>query len=261
MTDQRNNTMVACILAFIIVGAIGIGAASLFASNPNGWNFNWNPNINTPDWENTTTYAFDLTDASMPSTVTLNIDLDVGAVSVVFTDDATLVYDIEIIVPNATIELHGDPVVTYAADTIGLDYEVGGVNVTLGSGTTYVMDVDVITGAISVVLTANADVGDISLDTTTGAISLAMTSTVTLTGNVTFDLGTVTGGIEVVVALPSGVGGSFTGTTVTGGVDVTPTGWDEVSTDHYETSDYDTASQTLTIITSVVTGVIGAVLS
>ncbi|MHA1480797.1 MAG: LiaF domain-containing protein [Candidatus Thorarchaeota archaeon] len=257
---ERNNTMIACILAFIIVGAIGVGAISLWGGG-NGWDFNWNLDINVPDWENTTTYTFDLTDASMPATVTLNFDITVGAVSVVFTDDATLVYDIEVIVPNATIELHGDPVVTYTADTIGLDYEVAGVNVTLGSGTTYVMDVDVTTGAISVVLTADADVGDISLDTTTGAISLAMTSTVTLTGNVTFDLGTTTGGIDVVIALPSGVGGSFTGTSTVGGVDVNETGWDLVSTNHYETSDYDTASQTLTIITSVTTGAIGAVLS
>ncbi len=250
--------MVACILAFILVGAIAVGALTFLGNSSFNWGFgNWS----NPDWNNTTSFTFDRTETSMPTTVTLDIDITTGGISVVFDDNSTLLYQIDMEVPNATIEEHGNPTVTYAANTIGVDYEVAAVSVTLGNSASYVIDIDVITGAISIVIDANANVGDIDLTTTTGAISLTMTDTGTITGNATFDLDTTTGGIDIVIDLISSIGGSFRGSTTTGNVDVTNVGWTAISTNHYETSNYSTASQTLTITADVTTGNIDATLT
>ncbi|MHA1882402.1 MAG: hypothetical protein ACTSUO_05095 [Candidatus Thorarchaeota archaeon] len=255
---ERNNTMIACILGFIIVGAVAVGAITFLG----GSSFNWNlGDVSTPDWNNTTTFAFDRTETSMPTTVTLDLDIDVGAISVEFDDNSTLLYQIDLEVPNPTIETHGDPTVTYTTNTIGVDYEVALVNVTLGNSTSYVIDIDILTGAVSIVIDANAIVGDIDITTTTGAISLTMTDAATLTGDAAFDLDTTTGGINIIVDLQSGIGGSFIGASTVGSIDITPSGWTEISAGNYETSDYDTASQTLAITANVVTGSISAILT
>ncbi len=255
---ERNNTMVACILGFIIVGAVAVGAITFLSSSSMNWSFG-NPNF--PDWTNTTSFAFDRTETSMPTTVTLDLDIDVGAISVVFDDNSTLLYQIDIEVPNSALDDQGDPTVTYTTNTIGVDYEVAQVNVTLGNSTSYVIDIDITTGAISIVIDENAIVGDIDLTTATGAISLSITDAATLTGSPTFDLDTTTGGINLIVDLQSGIGGSFIGATTVGDVDVTPSGWTEISTGNYETSDYDTASQTLAITANIATGSISAILT
>lgn len=256
---ERNNTMVACILAFVIVGAVAVGGLLLLGTT----NWNFNPIITTPpnDWDEGELFEFELTDASMPATVTLNIDITTGGIQVLFIDDANLVYEISIWVPNATLEVHGDPTVEYATDTITVDYPTAGVNVTLGSGTTYVMDLDTTTGAIVIVLTSDANVGDIDIDVTTGGIDFTMTNDVTISGDLTFNLRTTTGAIAVNVGIPTDVGGRFTGSVTTGSVDVTPVGWSLISANHYETSNYDSASDTITIVTSTTTGGINAVLT
>jgi len=103
-----------------------------------------------------------------------------------------------------------------------------------------------------------AHVGDVSLDTTTGGISLQMSDDVVLLGNATFDLDTTTGGIDLTVDYPTGVGGSIECAVGVGGVDITATGWTQITSNHYETSDYDTAAQTLTIVAETTTGGIDA---
>ncbi len=255
---ERNNTMVACILAFIIVGAVAVGALFLLGTN----NLTWNPNFNTTgNWDDGELFEFELTDTSMPATVTLNIDIDTGGVQVLFIDDPELVYNISIWVPNATLEEHGDPTVGYASDTITVDYPVAGVNVTLGSGTTYVMGLATTTGGVEVILSSHANVGDIDIDVTTGGIHFVMTSGVNITGDLSFDFSTATGGIDIDVSIPTNVGGSFAGTVTTGSVDVTPVGWTLISQNHYETPNYNTASNTITIVTSTTTGGIDATLT
>jgi predicted membrane protein len=135
------------------------------------------------------------------------------------------------------------------------------VNITLGSGVNYTIDVAVTTGAISAVMGAGAHVGDVSLDTTTGAIDIISTDDVVLLGNATFDLSTTTGGIDIIVDYPSGVGGSISCAVNIGSVDITATGWTMITSNHYESSDYNTASQTLTITAGTTTGGIDALVT
>ncbi|MBY8997907.1 MAG: hypothetical protein KGD60_09255 [Candidatus Thorarchaeota archaeon] len=245
--NQRNTSMVVCIFAVIIVGAIAVGALSYYGTS---W-FNWS----SAD----TDFYFDAEVGATTGTVTLDIDLDVGGVSITFVDNASLLYDIEIVVQNTTLDTDGDPTVTFTSNTIGLVYTAAGVNITLGSGVNYTLDIDTTTGGISVALVDGAHVGDVSLTTEIGGITLAMTDDVVLLGNATFDLDSTTGGVSVVVDVPTGIGGSVEAAVGTGGVDITATGWTEITSNHYETSDYDTASQTLTVIIETTTGGITAI--
>ncbi len=239
--------MVVCIFAVIIVGAIAVGALSFYGTN---W-FNWSTA--------STDFHFDAEVGATTGTVTLDIDLAAGGVAITFVDDATLLYDIDIEVQNSTLERDGDPSVTFTSNTIGLEYTAAGVNITLGSGLNYTFDVDVATGGVDVELVDGAHVGDIAITAETGGITFEMTDDVVLIGNATFDLDTTTGGITIVVDLPTGVGGSVECATTIGGVDITATGWTQITSNHYESSDYDTASQTLTVIAEATTGGITAV--
>ncbi|MHA2395813.1 MAG: hypothetical protein ACXAC0_03850 [Candidatus Thorarchaeota archaeon] len=243
---QRNTSVVVCIFAVIVVGAIAVGALSFYG---NSW-FNWNPA--------TTDFNFDAEVGATTGTVTLDIDLTTGGVAITFVDNASLLYDIDIEVQNTTLEKDGDPTVTFTSNTIGLVYTAAGVNITLGSGVNYTLDIDTTTGGIAVELVDGAHVGDVSLTAETGGISLAMTDDVVLLGNATFDLDATTGGITVVVDLPTGVGGSVEAAVGLGGVDITATGWTQITSNHYESSDYDTASQTLTVVIETTTGGVSA---
>jgi hypothetical protein len=242
--------MVVCIFAVIVIGAIAVGALSYFGTS---W-FNWD--------NATTDFKFDVEVGATTGTVTLDIDLIAGGVSITFVDNASLLYDIDIEVQNTTLERDGDPTVTFTSNTIGLDYTAAGVNITLGSGVNYILDIHAIAGGIAVELVDGAHIGDVSLTAETGGISLAMTDDVVLLGNATFNLDATTGGISVVVDLPTGIGGSVEAdavAVVVGGVDITATGWIQITSNHYESSDYNTASQTLTVVIETTTGGIIAV--
>lgn len=240
--------MVVCIFAVLVIGAISVGLISYYGTN----NWNWNNNPATTD------FSFEAEVGTTNETVTLDIDITTGGVAIMFVDNESLLYKIDIEVLNTTLETEGDPTVTFLSNTIGLTYPTAGVNLTLGSGVNYTLDIDVTTGAIAVVLDLGAHVGDISLDTTTGGIFLSMTDNVVLQGNATFDLAATTGVIDINVDLPTGIGGSIECAVGTGDVDITTTGWTEITSNHYETSDYDTASQTLTIIAQTTTGSVDA---
>ena len=254
---ERNNTMVACVIAFIIVGSVAIGAVFLLGSY--NWNFNGFPPPN--DWDVGEQFEFSRDEPSMPATVTLDIDVDTGGVLIVFEDDAELLYDISMWVPNNTIVLHGDPEVTYSANTIGLDYPAAEVNVTLGTGTKYLLDISATTGGIAIILSNNASVGDMNIDVTTGGISLEASDDVRISGDVTFDLDTTTGGISVEVDLPTNVAGQFRGSTSTGNVDVTAPSWEEITSTYYETSGFSSASNRMYISADTTTGGVSATLS
>jgi len=164
-------------------------------------------------------------------------------------------------VPNDTIAEHGDPVVTFSYNTITLDYPSAGVNVTLGSGVNYTLDVTISTGAIDLELTVGAHIGNVAFNTSVGAISVVMTDDVVVNGDVEFSLLTGVGAINVVADLPTDVGGSFDAITSVGSIEVVAPGWTETTSDHYETDDYDTASNTVTITAITNTGAISAVLT
>ena len=239
--------MVVCILAVLIIGAVAVGALSFYGTNWANWN------------TARTDFHFDAEVGATTGIVTLDIDLDVGGVSITFVDNATLLYQVDIEVQNTTLERDGSPSVTFTSNTIGLDYTTAGVNITLGSSVNYTLDVDVSTGGIDVNLIDGAHIGDVSLTTTTGGIDLVMTDAVVLIGNATFDLDTTTGSVAVVVDLPTGVGGSVECAVGVGSVDITAAGWTQITSNHYESSNYDTASQTLTVIVETSTGGVSAI--
>ncbi len=247
---QRNTSMVACIVAVLVIGAVSIGLFAYYGSNFNNWTAN----------PATTDFHFGSDTGTVNETVTLDIDLSTGGVSVVFVDNESLLYDIDITVDNSTLATEGNPTVTFVSNTIGLEYTTAGVNVTLGSGVNYTLNIHTTTGGISVVLAEGSHIGDISLLTSTGGISLTLTNGAVLLGNPTFDIESTTGGISIVVVLPNDVGGSFEAVITTGDIVVTATGWNEITSEHYETSDYETAPHSLTITTETSTGGISAVL-
>ncbi len=254
---ERNNTMVACIIAFIIVGGVAVGAVFLLGSN----NWNFNPVIPPMDWGVGEQFDFSLNDSSMPATVTLNIDVSAGGILVVFVDDAELLYDISMWVPNSTLVMNGDPEVTYSAGTISLNYPAGEVNVTLGTGTKYLLDLTTTTGGVDVRLANNASIGDMGIQVTTGGISLGVSNNIRVSGDVTFNLDTTTGGITVEVVLPSNVAGQFRGGSSTGHVHVTATGWEELASTYYETSGFSTATDRIYVSADTTTGGVTATLS
>jgi len=248
---QRNTSVVACIFTVLIVGAVSIGLVAYYGTNT----FNWNINPATTD------FHFDSEVDTINDTVTLDIDVTTAGVSVVFVNDSSVLYDIDMQVSNSTLETEGNPTVTFASNTIRLEYTTGKVNVTLGSGVNYTLDLHTTTGGISVVLNEGAHVADITLLTSTGGMSFTMTDKTRLVGDPTFDFETSTGGMSVVVILPSGVGGSFEGVSTTGGVAITAPSWTKITSTHYETHDYDIAIQSLTITAETSTGGIVAVLT
>jgi hypothetical protein len=244
---QRNTSMVVCIFAVIIIGAVAVGAISYYGSN---W-FNWSTA--------TTEFHFDGAVGATTGTVILDINLDAGGLLITFVDNASLLYQIDMEVQNSTLERDGNPSVTFSSNTIGLDYTAAGVNITLGSGVNYTFNVDVTSGGIAMNLVNGAHIGDISVTTQASGVSLVMTDDVVLVGNATFNIESTAGGISVVVDVPSGVGGSVECVAGVGGVDITAPSWTEITSNHYESSDYDTASQTLTVIIETSAGGITAV--
>ncbi|MHA1576320.1 MAG: hypothetical protein ACTSU3_03055, partial [Candidatus Thorarchaeota archaeon] len=172
---QRNTGLVIGIFAVLVIGAVSVGLISYYGTNT--WNYN---PIATTD------FSFDAEVGATNETVTLDIDIVTGGVDIVFVNDTTILYQIDIEVLNTTLATAGNPTVTFVSNVITLDYPTAGVNITLGSGVNYTINVDVTTGAIAVVLGVGAHVGDVTFATTTGAISLIMTDDVTLLGNPTF---------------------------------------------------------------------------
>ncbi|MCK4483577.1 MAG: hypothetical protein KAU89_02045 [Candidatus Thorarchaeota archaeon] len=249
---QKNPKMVVCVVLVIAIGGILVGSLlNLYSPLPGG--LNWS--------DATTDFSFDDTLGSTTGTVELDLDISVGGVKITFENDSNLLYRIDMEVPNNTITEHGDPVVTFSSNTITLNYPVAGVNVTLGSGVNYTFDVKTSTGAINLQLTAGAHIGDVALNTSVGAISLVMTDDVVVNGDAEFSLFTSVGSINVVTDLPTDVGGSFDATTSVGSIEVVASGWTESPTNHYETDDYDTASNTVTITAITSTGSINATLT
>jgi hypothetical protein len=245
--------MVVCIFAVIVVGAIAVGVISYYGTNT--WNWNLNPA--------STDFTFEADVGATNETVTLDVGVTTGGVNVIFVNNASLLYDIAIRVQNTTLEQDGAPTVTFVSNTIGIDYTAAGVNITLGSGVNYSLVIHATTGGVALDLTDGAHIGDVTVSVTTGGIALDMTDDVILMGSPTFDLKTTTGGILINVALPTGIGASMEGAATTGAVDITAAGWNKITdltnSKHYETADYDTALQTLTVIAETTTGGINAV--
>ena len=106
----------------------------------------------------------------------------------------------------------------------------------------------------------NKFLGNIAVDISVGSIQFIFTEGAYLATNNTIDLDVGVGSIEVVMGLPSDIGGSFTGSIDTGDIDIVSFGWTEVTETHYETTNFLTASDLVTMNAEIGTGSILAVL-
>jgi hypothetical protein len=243
---ERNTGMVVCIIGVLIVGAVVVGALSYFGPTTWGWFIG----------DDTVYYHFD--SAVGPTTGTVNLDVDVttGAVNIDFEDNATLLYRIDVGVSNRTVQDIGAPTVTFSANTITLDYTTLATNITLGSGVNYTLDVTTDTGAVDCDVTQGAHIGDVTITTGTGVIDFFIGSGVVIFGSPDFNFETTTGAVDLNIVIPSGIGGSIEAAVGTGSVDIDAPGWTEITSNHYESSDYDTAIQRVTVVVQTGTGTV-----
>ncbi len=246
----QNRGMVICIIAMIGIVSLLAGFAVFLGSS--GWY--WGTD-NTPRH-----FEFEELRGSNNGTLVLNVTIDVGAVTVSFVDNSTLLYRIDIATTNRTVIKDGPPTVTLQSGVINLDYTVGTVVVYLGSGVVYDLRIKTTTGDVEVTVLGVASVSNISLTSSVGAVRLTMNESVSLVGNVTCDLKTGVGDISVNIDLVAAIGGSFKGSTSIGSVSISAPGWTQIDPRHYETTNYTTASQRLTITASTNTGSVSAVL-
>ncbi|MHA2313008.1 MAG: hypothetical protein ACXADF_16085 [Candidatus Thorarchaeota archaeon] len=249
---ERNTGMVVCIIAVLIVGAVVVGALSYFGPTTWGWGF---------PVDDTVYYHFDSTVGATTGTVNLDVDVETGAVNIDFEDNATLLYRIDVGVSNRTVQDTSAPTVTFSANTIKLAYSTLATNITLGSGVNYTLDVLAGTGAVDCNVIDGAHIGDVSMTTTTGAIDFYVGSGVVIIGSPDFSFETTTGAIDLNIVLPTGVGGSIEGAVGTGIIDIDAPGWTEITSSHYESTDFDTADQTVTVVVQTGTGFVDAHIS
>jgi hypothetical protein len=240
--------MVICILAVLIGGAAIVG---ILASLGPSWGLG-------PYNQDLTYFDFDESVGSITGIVTLDVDVGAAAVAVVFENDTDLLYEIDIGVNNQTLIQHGNPTVTFSSNTIILDYPAAEVNITLGTAVVYELDLVSGAGALSVVLSNGAKIGDVSMEANAGSTSLVVLDDIEISGSRDFSLQTGAGSISVTADLPTGIGGSIEGSSSAGTVSITAPNWDEITPSHYESSDYDTASQRVTIVLVTSAGSISA---
>jgi predicted membrane protein len=85
------------------------------------------------------------------------------------------------------------------------------------------------------------------------------TNAAVISNDINVNLQVTTGGITTNVTLPAGVGGSFDASARLGGVTVSPHGtWAQTSGHHYQTPDYGTAENAVTITAETAIGGITA---
>ncbi|MHA2408288.1 MAG: hypothetical protein ACXACA_07945 [Candidatus Ranarchaeia archaeon] len=238
-----------CIVALVCITAIAVGGVTYFN------NAQW-PGV----FDDTTVYYhFDRT-ISGPESATVSIQVSAGTVNLEFTDNASLLYHFDVGVLNQTVQQNGAPTVDYnnATKRITLSYVAGTVNVTLGTGVNYTISCNVVAGTVNAQLASSGTVNNVTLQTTTGSIILVMTSSFNIDGRAIFDLDATTGSISVNLALPAGVEGSFEGAASVGNVDITAPSWVEITSEHYETSGFDTATNRVAIYAETTTGSVDA---
>jgi len=244
--------MVVCIVAVLAAGAITVGGLAYLGST-GGWWFNWN--------QAKTTFVFHEDLGNTTGTVLLDIKLSAGSFSLVFVDNSSLLYRMSVEVQNITLQQYGNPVVTFVGNRIALDYQAAGVNVTLGSGVRYAVHGNLSAGAVTATLGQGAHLANMSLTTSAGGITVVMTEQMNFTGDVPVNLRTSSGAISLNADLSPSVGGSFEASVTLGAISVNAPSWTQVTQNHYETANYDTASDTVTIVASTTAGAVSANLS
>ena len=167
---------------------------------------------------------------------------------------------IDIEVDNRTLEIDGNPTVTFTSNTIRLDYTGGGVNITLGSGVNYTLDITTTAGGVAVTIGDGAHVGDVSINVASGGIAFTLTSDAQIMGNASVDLTADSGGIAFTIDPPAGVEARVDVSVVSGGVDIDAVGWVSLGNNDYQTNNYDSGAQILDISVSAVSGGIAGTL-
>ncbi|NHJ13083.1 MAG: hypothetical protein EAX95_05365 [Candidatus Thorarchaeota archaeon] len=242
---ERNTGMVVCILAVLIGGAVVVGVLSFYG--PGTW-------FVGPG--ETVYYSFDGVVGSTSGLVTLDVDLAAGSVNIAFVDNSTLLYEIDVAVNNRTVQEKGAPTVTFASNTIAYQYTAGAANITLGSGANYTLDITTTAGAVVCKVTRGANVSDISIQTDAGSIEFSINDDAVIIGSPNFTFETNAGQIEVDLDLAAGIGGSVEAEVGLGTAEIDAPGWIEVSSRHYESSDYASAPQSVTVVASTDLGAI-----
>ena len=233
----------------IVVGSVLVGAFSYFGP---AWSWGLSDRVY---------YSFDSLVGSATGTINLDVDIEAGSVEIEFEDNATLLYKIEVGVISRTVQETGAPTVTFSSNTIALDYTALEANITLGSALNYTLNVIAGAGLIDCDVTQGAHIGDVSLTTTTGSIESLMGSGLSISGSPDFAFESTAGLVDLIINLPVGIGGSIEGAVAFGTVDIDAPGWTEVTSNHYESNDYDTAEQKVTVVAQSNTGTIEAHIS
>jgi hypothetical protein len=189
----------------------------------------------------------------------VNLYLATGTVDLQFEDNTSLLYQIDFATSNRTVQQTIEPEATYnnATKRVNFAYSVGTLNVTLGTSVNYTISIETIAGSIDVQI-SHGTVNNITLEASTGSIDLTLTSNTIIDGKAVFDLTTGTGSINTNIAMPTGVEGSFEGTTGLGSVNIVAPSWTEITSEHYETSGYATATTRISVIAETTTGSINA---
>jgi predicted membrane protein len=242
---QRNTGMVVCILAVLIGGAVVVGVLSFYG--PGSWFIGPGETVY---------YSFDEVVGTTSGLVTLDVGLTGGSVNIEFVENSTLLYSIDIAVDNRTVQEKGAPAVTFASNTIAYQYTAGAVNITLGSGANYTLDITTTAGSVVCKVTRGANVSDISIKTDAGTIEFSINDDAAIIGNPNFTFETNAGEIEIDLDLAAGIGGSVQAEVGLGTVEIDAPGWIEVNSRHYESSDYASAFQSITVAASTDLGTI-----
>jgi len=188
------------------------------------------------------------------------ISLSTGQINVTFVDDPTLVYDITVEVPNASLAERGNPVVTYDDNQVQLDYPTGSVTVRLGNASAYALSIDLSTGNTLIDLNEYCRFRDIIVSLDTGNAEIDMSGSSMLAENATMAVSVTTGNIDMTLAAPPATGIKFTGLVAVGSVDIVTTTWNKVSDCIAQTDNYGTATLTLDATATVNTGSVNAYL-
>ncbi len=247
---ERNTTMVLCILGVLVIGSIAVGAITFFGATT------WGPGDLTPVY-----FHEDRNVGGVTGLVTIDVDINTGSLNLLFEDNDTLLYRVDVEMTNGSFLQYGEPTIDFSSNTLTVSHEVAAFNITLGNAVNYTIDAVTTTGSIVCLLAYDAMIGDIDLTTGTGSITFTMTGAVSLRGNPDFSLKTETGSIIAVVVLPGGVGGEFEASTSLGSITINAPTWDERTSSHYRTDDYGEAAQNLDIIAQTGTGSITATLT
>ncbi|MHA1638064.1 MAG: hypothetical protein ACTSUB_08620 [Candidatus Thorarchaeota archaeon] len=250
--SDRNNTMLAIITVAIVLCGTMLTAVYVFGQ----LDFNWN----IPDYEgldpnaNEYSFTFEEVSLSIDPVIAINIGIDVGGVNILFEENSTLVYRLDLIVSNDTYKDYGAPNPQFNSPSLNFNYAIIEANLTLGSEAFYTFDISIDVGSVNVDAGDFAHVSNVDIEVDVGSITFALLEDFTLDGNVTVDLDLGVGSMDLIVGLPANIGGRVTGSTATGDFDIYSFDWDEITENRYETTNYSTADQTITFTSDVDVG-------